>query len=217
MRNSLRPTEWLAHNCTARGSGEQGGGPSSCDCWSTAHGFSYSPMIQHFSNQRSEEAGGCGLSAATPQATAATPREGAGPRPSAPRPSAPSIICSPPEQEAPETGTSSHQGRPIPVQAHTRVLASTPTTDYSWPTMLPVLRGCSGKICGQGLRLRSCLRHRIWPCPSFVPADSCAHFREVTPLRGTFSSRVTQQPCDHQSPLCKQGLCGGHGVSKWQV
>ena len=185
MRNSLRPPEWLAHNCTARGTGEQGGGPSSCDCWSTAHGFSYSPMIQHFSSLHSEEAGGCGLSAVTPQATAATPREGAGRDPLLP------VLCSPPEQEAPETGTSPHQGRPIPMQAHTPVLASTPATDYSWPTMLPVLRGCSGKTCGQGLHLGSCLRHRIWPCPQLRSRWFMCPLQRSHPTEGYF-----QFPCD---------------------
>lgn len=45
--------------------------------------------------------------------------------------------------------------------------------------------------------------------PSVPAADSCVHFREVTPARGAFGSHVNHWPCDRWSPVRRLG-CGLH-------
>ena len=50
------------------------------------------------------------------------------------------------KRHKPETGTSSHLGRPTPVQAHTRVRASTRTQNKLQLTHNAIdLRGCGGE------------------------------------------------------------------------
>lgn len=92
---------------------------------------------------------------------------------------------------------------PTRTQPHARGLALTPPRRQL--PLIPALRW-GGCVCGH-VCLRSTAATRSLAWPHRVPtADSCVSFREVTPLRGAFGSRVNHWPCGRPSPCRRQGL-----------